>query len=493
MKRLPDLVIICCVALGLLTSGKTGMKSGDSVYKGLVLQQEHDTTGFTGFLKVDSFNLQIIPPSSGVRFFRNSIVFLSNTKYEGKMLPKHVSFGSIEAYTAQVNDSSLGNHVIFSPTSSFSYPCEAITFSSDFKTMYFTKIGRKEKREMIYRAELKSDINDEIVWAEDPEPIDFCTGNYTYTHPALSADGKFMIFASDRDGVTGSMDLFITRKNGLKWSAPEILGKQINTKGNEFFPFLDSDNNLFFSSDGLPGYGGYDIFTCKYNGETWDKPVNLSRKINSTTDDIAFNIDRIDGRSAFFTTRQKSGRFEMELHRVTIRQEPSANNPLTIAYIYNGKPVTQTALTAIKQVEPDKPLKKEPAKLTPDQVKKEEVKVPEKKAPAVTETKPKAPEAKVVTFQATTSLPEELKDVVVYRIQFFSSTKKWTENQIVLGGKSYKIYEYFYLNAYRYTVGEFTTLAPAKELQSICRKTYPQAFVAAFKNETRSLDLTLFK
>ena len=57
----------------------------------------------------------------------------------------------------------------------------------------------------------------------------------------------------------------------------------------------------------MPGYGGYDIFTCKFNGETWDKPVNLSDRINSENDDIAFSIDRTDGKSAFYTKRQKSG------------------------------------------------------------------------------------------------------------------------------------------------------------------------------------------
>ncbi len=99
-----------------------------------------------------------------------------------------------------------------------------------------------------------------------------------------------------------------------------------------------------------------------------------------------------------------------------------------------------------------------------------------------------------MTIKSTTALPEKLKDVVVYRVQFLTTTKARKENQIIINNTTYKTYEYFYLNAYRYTIGEFTTLAPAKELQRICQKSgYPQAFVAAFKNETRSLDLTLFK
>ncbi len=116
------------------------------------------------------------------------------------MLPSHVSFGSIEAYTAIVKDTSLGMHQLFSPSTSFSFPCEAVTFSNDFKTMYFTKIPKKEKKEKIYRAVIKLNDKKESGWVADENPLEFCTGNYIYTHPALSKDGKIMIFASDMAG-----------------------------------------------------------------------------------------------------------------------------------------------------------------------------------------------------------------------------------------------------------------------------------------------------
>ena len=145
------------------------------------------------------------------------------------MLPKHVSFGTIEAYTAIVKDTSLGLHMLFSPFSSFSFPCEAITFSTDFKTMYFTKIAKKEKKEKIYHAEFKPVDKGNSGWVADENPLDFCTGDYRYTHPALSADGNMMIFSSDMDGSLGGMDLFMVRKVGEKWSKPENLGKSINT------------------------------------------------------------------------------------------------------------------------------------------------------------------------------------------------------------------------------------------------------------------------
>jgi hypothetical protein len=482
MKRLPEIMTIGGLIIGLLTSGITEIRSDVARGNGSPFLQVQDTTELISYLKVDSFNLDILPPSSGIQFFKNGIVFLSNTKYEGKMLPKHVSFGSIEAYTAIVKDTSLGFHQLFSPTSSFSFPCEATTFSTDFKTMYFTKIGKKEKKEKIYRAEFKTNMKGESSWVPDENPLAFCTGNNIYTHPALSADGKILIFASDMEGSLGGTDLFIVRRDGDKWSKPENLGKEINTIQYECFPYLDKDNNLFFSSDGLTGYGGYDVFTCKFNRERWEKPKNLSRRINSENDDIAFSIDKTDGKRAFYTSRQRSGNGNMQLFKVTLIKEVAGNTPLSISYIYNGSPIA-SELAAVTPVEKARSTETEPAKTVPAEAKKASA------SPASNSSA-----AKVVTIKSTTVLPDELKDVVVYRVQFLTTTKARKENQIIINGVSYKTYEYFYLNAYRYTIGEFTTLAPARELQNICKKSgYPEAFVAAFKNNTRSLDLTLFK
>jgi TRAP transporter TAXI family solute receptor len=86
------------------------------------------------------------------------------------------------------------------------------------------------------------------------------------------------------------------------------------------------------------------------------------------------------------------------------------------------------------------------------------------------------------------------KDVVSYRVQIYSRKYQLKDDQIEINGKSYKTYVYSYLGAYRYTVGEFTTAADAMELQKICRQSgYPEAFVAAFKNNKRSTDPALFK
>jgi hypothetical protein len=489
MKRLPGLVSFCAVIIGLLASGTIEKRPDDSIATDLMQQAGHDTTGLAGSLKVEGFKLDIIPPSSGVQFYKGGIVFLSNTKDEGKMLSKHISFGTNEAYTALLRDSVIGLHMLFSPTASFSFPCEALTFSSDFKTMYYTMIAKKEKKEKIYRAEYRPDVKGEAGWVMDAGPLEFCTGNYIYTHPALSSDGNIMIFASDMSGTVGALDLFIVRKEGGKWSKPENLGKSINTARYECYPFLDRDNNLFYSSDGLPGIGGFDIFTCKFDGEKWGNPVNLTKKINSEEDDIAFSIEKSEGKIAFYTRRQKSRMEDIKLFKVSVGKESAPNNPLTISYIFNGKAWEKTELLASKPAEVPK--------APPVEVKKEvkkEVKTEEKKVSSVASSAPPAAGAKIVVIKTTSAIPDELKNVVVYRIQFLSTGQPRKETQLLVNGVPYKTFEYVYLGAYRYTIGEFRTIAPAVELKNICKKSgFPDAFVAAFKNDTRSLDFATFK
>ncbi len=505
MKRLPGILSFCFVMTGLIASG-TSDKSPDSIIlKDYASQTEHDTTGLVGYLKVDPFNITIIPPSSGVQFFRNGILFLSNTKDEGKMLPKHVSFGTNEAYTALLRDSSLGLHMLFSPGTSFSYPCEATTFSSDFKTMYYTMIAKKEKREKIYMAEYLSDTRGDAGWVMNAKPLEFCTGNYIYTHPALSSDGKMMVFASDMDGSLGGLDLFVVKKEGEKWSKPENLGKSVNTPMDECYPFLDQDNNLYYSSKGLPGLGGFDIFTSRFDGEKWDKPVNLSGRINSEEDDIAFSIEKVEGKIAFYTRRQQTHLDNIMLYKVSLKKDMADKKPLTISYIYNGKFVEKASLLAAKTSElskaSERPKNTEPEKtvmaesvIPPQPEVKKEVKAPEKKPVQEPVSKTSSPDSKAVIIKLTSPLPDEFKNVVVYRVQFLSTGSPRKEKQVLVNGVPYKTFEYLYLGAYRYTIGEFTTLAPARELQNICRKSgFPQAFVAAFKNETRSIDLTSFK
>jgi hypothetical protein len=522
MKRLLEILILTLLTPVLVSGFTTPVLINNGHFNSSVTAIKSDTTGLIRLLKVDNFNLSIIPPSSGVQFYKNRIVFLSLSKNEMKMSPNQISFGAVEAYSAFVADSILGKHTVFSPLSSFSYPCEAMTFSHDYETVYFTMISKKGEKEKIYMAKYTTNDKNQEVFIPESSPLEFCSDNSSYSHPALSSNDNIMVFASDRSGSVGGMDLYVTRKTGEKWSDPENLGRLINTDGNEFFPFLDSENNLFFSSDRLKGYGGYDIFTCKFNGTGWDKPMNLSDRINSDKDDIAFTINKSDGRTAFFSRRQQSGNAEIQLFRIKFIKEVSESNPLTVSYIFNGKPVSEPYLAVSTQSETAKPIVSEPTKTKPEKRAESETVKSKTESQAVAEpvktkpekqvvnepakiipekeviTKPvqdvKPAENKTVTITPAKPLATEQKDVVVYKVQLLPDRNQINAKKMDINGMSYKIDEYLYLGAIRYTIGEFSSLGQAAALQRICRQSgYPQSFVIAFKNNTRSLDKSLFK
>jgi hypothetical protein len=455
MKMRSEIILFFWVTMGLMasTANETGK---DGINRSLISSVISDTSISNRFIKVDSFNLSILPPSSGVQFYKDGIVFLSSSKSEEKMLPEHISFGKINARYAILNNSVLENPQLFSPSVNFSYPTEAFTFSNDFKTMYFTKYSEADGVEKIFQAKYSSGSGNQGDWSVDENPMSFCSGQYIYTHPALSADGKLMIFASNRPGSVGGMDLFASQEKGGKWSDPVNLGDAVNSISNELYPYLDSENNLFFSSDGIQGYGGYDIYVCKFKSNTWEKPINLSTPINTRFDDVAFTVNRKDGKSAFYTVKQKSGKRSLQLYKITMNSY-SPDSLLTLSQFFTRPDISHMVIL-------------------------------------VSEPPVQATDRKTETARLKISETRGGKDIVIYRVQFLTSFNPRTRSKITVNGKDYSVFEYLYSGAYRLCVGEFSTLLPARELQStLMQYDYPQALVVAFKNNVRSLDPELLK
>jgi len=160
------------------------------------------------------------------------------------------------------------------------------------------------------------------------------------------------------------------------------------------------------------------------------------------------------------------------LKESTVSEQPAAVEKAITEPVLQEKPAETKVETINKEIPEAETQKTEPAKATV--------------------TEPEVKEAEPVK----TEIPEpmEKKDIVVYRIQFASSTGSKGSYKISINGKSYNTFEYFYKGAYRSTVGELSTLSAAKEFQTIVRQSgYTTAFVVAFKNNVRSLDPELFK
>ncbi len=136
-------------------------------------------------------------------------------------------------------------------------------------------------------------------------------GKYSWeSQPSISADGKNLYFASIRPENLGfdinnnqTSDIYVSTKDATgQWSPAKNLGKSINTTGNEKSPFLHTDSRtLYFSSDGWPGVGGYDIFYAKETENAWLKPVNIGYPINKTSNDLGFFVST-NGKRAYFSS-----------------------------------------------------------------------------------------------------------------------------------------------------------------------------------------------
>jgi outer membrane protein OmpA-like peptidoglycan-associated protein len=140
---------------------------------------------------------------------------------------------------------------------------------------------------------------------EDAGEIPFNSDNFSVGHPCFSSDYKKLYFVSDAPGGYGGTDIYVADYNHGTWGTPVNLGKNINSEGNEMFPFIDSLNVLYYSSEGLPGLGGLDIFYSKLIDTSFQKARNIGFPLNSSKDDfgIVLNNNRSNG---YFTSNRKT-------------------------------------------------------------------------------------------------------------------------------------------------------------------------------------------
>ena len=141
-------------------------------------------------------------------------------------------------------------------------------------------------------------------WTE-PEELPFNNPEYSVGHPTLTEDGKTLYFSSDMPGGYGESDIYKSTFDGTNWSEPINLGKTINTPGKDLFPYIHSDGNLYFASEGHQNLGGLDVFVTSNRGGVWSTPINLAYPLNSSRDDFAIAI--YDNDTTGYVSSNRSG------------------------------------------------------------------------------------------------------------------------------------------------------------------------------------------
>lgn len=129
---------------------------------------------------------------------------------------------------------------------------------------------------------------------------------YSLGNAALAKKGNVLYFTSDMPGGMGKTDIWYSEKQADgSWSKPLNCGAEINTSDEESFPTIDGAGELYYSSKGKIGMGGYDIYSNKGEKATWAKSVNLKYPINTTYDDFYFST--LDGLSGYLSSNRKGG------------------------------------------------------------------------------------------------------------------------------------------------------------------------------------------
>ncbi len=194
--------------------------------------------------------------------------------------------------------------------------------------MFFTQANAKKFRENISKAGNQYPIssnNNQIFVSikldgQWQKPL-LCSFNhlskYSCEHPALSQDEKTLYFASDMPGGKGGMDLYsVDILGGGLFSVPKNLGDSINSPGDEVFPTVGPDGNLYFSSDGRIGYGGLDIFRTSLKNNHWTAPFNMGKPINSDKDDFFMEFTNNENTDGFLSSNRDGGMGEDDIYSV---------------------------------------------------------------------------------------------------------------------------------------------------------------------------------
>lgn len=173
------------------------------------------------------------------------------------------------------------------------YGTESFNESGEF-------IKDKKKRLKYGKMFLYKAVKDGDKWTSG-KPLSFNNKEYSVRNPAISKDGKTLYFSSDMLGGIGGEDIWKVSVDGDSYGTPVNLGNKINTEGDESFPYVTDSNMLYYSSNGLQGFGGFDVYRTDLS--KGDTPENLGQPVNTEKDDFSFTYNEAK-KMAFFSSNR---------------------------------------------------------------------------------------------------------------------------------------------------------------------------------------------
>ncbi|MEY8848924.1 OmpA family protein [Psychroserpens sp. XS_ASV72] len=218
------------------------------------------------------------------------------------------SYSEATAYNEQINSKFHESSAAFTPNDQVMYFTRNNYYNKKYKS---SEDGTNRLK--IFKATLE-----EGEWT-NIEPVHFNSDEYSVAHPVINLSGTKMYFASDMPGTLGKSDIFEVDINpDGTLGEPINLGTSVNTEGHESFPYVNSEGDLFFSSNGFTGLGGLDVFVIR----EFEKRralnqqfilENIGRPINSPKDDFAY-YENIGTKEGFFTSNRDGGKGDDDIY-----------------------------------------------------------------------------------------------------------------------------------------------------------------------------------
>ena len=252
---------------------------------------------------------------SSAFFGKDKLVFSSTYQASGQRDYEWTGEPFLDLYIADIGEEGqLVNTQQIEGDINTAFHESSAVFTKDLKTVYFTrnnyKNGKKrtDRKNTVRLKLLTASVDEDGNWS-DVEELPFNNDNYSVAHPALSLDGKKLFFASDMPGTTGESDLWYVDiyKDG-SYGDPINLGQKVNTEGRESFPYIADDGTLYFTSDALLGFGGFDVFKAELSDSGIARdPENMGLPINSAGDDFGFLL-QTDTNTGYISSNRDGNR-----------------------------------------------------------------------------------------------------------------------------------------------------------------------------------------
>ncbi len=284
------------------------------------------------------FEINAETPVLGISLFEDEKYLVSAVHLEKIMKSEKEINPYLDVYLCELDDNNeLVNPIKLDANVNSTFHDGPAFYCFADKKLYITRTNMKGKKPKFNKngnAILKifESEYDNGVWSEAKE-MRFNDEGFSNGQPCLSKDGQTMYFFSDRSGGFGGTDIYVCYKSGNGWSDPVNLGPNINTEGNEQFPYLGEDGLLYFASNGHAGLGGMDIFNSTQVGEVWQTPSNMGAPINSSQDDFSLMYDKESDNGFFCSNRGGTGDDDIYFYKhvdvktMMVAGTIKANNP----------------------------------------------------------------------------------------------------------------------------------------------------------------------